>query len=102
MRFWKALHYMDISCRYSCFLTCVLEQEEKLRALSQRDDFARQLGKDPTKLFPPGGNTLLPGEQALKYAEVLERRMKARPPRPVAHMNLASIFTNLRRQHRFA
>mmetsp|Transcript_32507 Transcript_32507/g.83057 ORF Transcript_32507/g.83057 Transcript_32507/m.83057 type:complete len:537 (+) Transcript_32507:3-1613(+) len=51
-------------------------QEEKLRALSQRDDFARQLGKDPTKLFPPGGNLVLPGEQAMKYAQVLEKRMK--------------------------
>ena len=52
-------------------------QEEKLRALSQRDDFARQLGKDPAGLFPPGSKTM-PGEQAFKYAEVLEKRMKAR------------------------
>jgi hypothetical protein len=51
-------------------------QEEKLRAIAQRDDFARQLGKDPTGLFPPGSESL-PGEQAFRYAEVLEKRMKA-------------------------
>jgi hypothetical protein len=72
----------DYTCRRSPAQVDTVErnnfvlQEEKLRALSQRDEFARQLGKDPAKLFPPGGNLVLPGEQAMKYAQVLEKRMK--------------------------
>lgn len=58
-------------------------QEERNRALSQRDEFARQLGKDPAKLFPPGGNLVLPGEQAMKYAQILEKRMKVRAVAPM-------------------
>lgn len=57
-------------------MSFAVPQEEKSLLLQQRDEFAKQLGKDPARLFPPGGSGPLPGEQAFKYADVLEKRMK--------------------------